>query len=116
MSDEEISGLLGKDTRRQLLGAHFEREEADLSAIDGLAVPVGRDVAASTMRATWKAMLVASERLAHGRTGRDDDEVGALQAAHQPVEIGEAGGRARQRAVALIGLAGHLDGFASAPR
>ena len=55
---------------------------------------------------------VGGERgLAHGGTRRKDDEIGALQPAHQPVEVGEAGGGARERAVALVGFAGHLDGF-----
>ncbi len=54
---------------------------------------------------------VGRERgFAHGGAAGDDDEVGWLQAAHALVEIGEAGGEARQSAVAPIGVGGHVDG------
>ena len=48
-------------------------------------------------------------RLAHGRAAGEDDEVRRLQPAHQPVEIVEAGGEAREMPVALIGGARHVD-------
>ena len=48
-------------------------------------------------------------RLAHARTAGDDDEIGRLQTAELPVEIGHAGRDARQLAVALVGLGGHVD-------
>ena len=54
---------------------------------------------------------VRGERgLAHRRSSGDDDEVGRLQAAHAVVEVGEAGGKAGQAAVAAIGVGGHVDG------
>ena len=49
-------------------------------------------------------------RLAHARAAGEDDEVGFLQAAHHAVEVLEAGGEARQFAVALVGVGRHLDG------
>ena len=57
-----------------------------------------------------KPILVASADLAHARAAGDDDEVRGLQAAHQPVEVVEPGGEARQVPVALVGGAGEVDG------
>ena len=56
-----------------------------------------------------KAMLVASDGLAHAGAAGEDDQVGRLQAAHLGVEVAQAGGDAGQMAVALIGGAGHVD-------
>ena len=54
---------------------------------------------------------VGGERgLAHAGAAGEDDEVGALQAAHHAVEVGEAGGEPGELAVALIGVRRHLDG------
>ena len=47
--------------------------------------------------------------LAHAGTAGDDDQVGGLQAAHLDVEIAQAGGDARQFAVALKRLGRHVD-------
>ena len=58
-----------------------------------------------------KAMLVASAVLPIDGPAGEDDQVGGLQPAQLLVEIGEAGGDARQAAVALIGLRGHVDGI-----
>ena len=49
-------------------------------------------------------------RLAHAGTAGEDDEIGRLQAAHIAVEIGQPGGDAAERAFALIGARGHVDG------
>ena len=46
---------------------------------------------------------------AHAGTAGDDDEIGGLQAAHLDVEIAQAGGNARQLAVALEGFRRHID-------
>ena len=53
---------------------------------------------------------VGGERgLAHAGAAGDDDQVGRLQAAHLGVEVVQAGGEARQLAVALIGARRHVD-------
>ena len=49
-------------------------------------------------------------RLAHRRAAGEDDQVGRLQPAHLVVEADELGGDAGQVAVALVGVAGHVDG------
>ncbi len=104
-------GLLGEDTRGELLGAHFEREEADLSAIGGLAVAVGRDLAlpgarhvegdvgARARSCPWPdapAMMIRSDfcrpPISRSRSVR-------------PVAVPDS---VPSR---LIGFAGHLDGF-----
>lgn len=54
-------------------------------------------------------MLVASGRLAHAGTSRDDDEVGVLQAAHLGVEVAQARRDARQLSVALERLRREVD-------
>ncbi len=106
---EGDAGLLGDDAGRQLLGRHFEREEADDAAIDGLMGPVGPrpefigfgDIEGDIRR---------KRGLAHAGTARDDHEIGGLQAAELAVEIGEARRDARQAPVALEGLGRHVDG------
>ena len=99
-------GLLGDDAGGELLGRHFEREEAHHRAVERvlrvLAGPVGlRHVIGD---------VGGERRLAHGGAPGDDDEVRRLQSAHAMVEIGEAGGETRQAAVAPIGIGGHVDG------
>ena len=99
-------GLLGDDAGGELLGRHFEREEADHGAVER-----GLGVAARAIGLGHVIGDVGGERrLAHGGTSGDDDQVGGLQAAHLLVEIGEAGGETRQAAVAPIGVGGHVDG------
>ena len=39
------AGLLGDDAGGELFGRHFQREEADDAAVDGLHVPVGAQLA-----------------------------------------------------------------------
>ena len=54
---------------------------------------------------------IGGERgFAHAGAAGEDDQVGWLQAAHHAVEIVEPGGDARQLAVALKGVRGHIDG------
>ena len=54
---------------------------------------------------------VGGERgLAHAGAAGEDDQVGGLQAAHDAVEVVEAGGEPGQVAVALIGGGRHVDG------
>ena len=102
------SGLLGDDAGGKLLGRHFEREEADDAAVDGLDVAVGAHFAAPGARDIVGD--VGGERgLAHAGTAGDDDQVRLLQPAHLAVEIVQAGGEAGQLAVALIGARRHVD-------
>ena len=48
--------------------------------------------------------------LSHRRAAGQDDQVGRLQPTHLGVEPREAGGNAGEMSVALVGVAGHLDG------
>ena len=52
----------------------------------------------------------AERRLSHGGAGGDDDQIGRVKAAQHVVQIGQAGGQARQSAVPVEGLGGHADG------
>ena len=102
-------GLFGDDAGRQLLGRHFEREEADNAAIGGLDRPVGarsRLVALGDVEGD----VGGERRFPHAGTAGEDDEIGRLQAAHIAVEIRQPGGDAAERAFALIGAGGHVDG------
>ena len=102
------SGALGDDAGGELLGRHFQREEADDAAVDGGDMAVGPRLAA--MRLGDVVGDVGGERgLAHAGAAGDDDQVGRLQAAHLGVEVLQAGGEAGQLAVALIGAGRHVD-------
>ena len=102
------AGLLGDDAGRQLLGRHFEREEADDAAVGGFDHAVR---AGSRLKGLGdvESDVGGERRLAHARAPRQDDEVGSLQAAHVAVEIGQAGGDAGERPFALVGPGGHVD-------
>jgi hypothetical protein len=101
-------GLLGDDAGGELLRRHFQREESDDAAGHGLDRAVRARLAFVVLRDLVGD--VGRERgLAHGRAARDDDEIRALQAAHQVVEIGKAGRDARESALALVGLAREID-------
>ena len=103
------AALLGDDAGGELLGRHFEREEADDAAVDGVDVAVGAHLAAPGARHVVGD--VGGERgLAHAGAAGDDDQVGRLQAAHLAVEVLEPGREAGQLAVALIGARRHVDG------
>ena len=52
-------------------------------------------------------MLVASDDLAHRGARREDHQVGGVQAAQLLVEVDQAGGEAREAAVAVVGLRRH---------
>ena len=92
--------LLGEDAGRELLGRHFQREEADDAAVDGLDRAVGLLLAAPGARDVV-GDVGGERRLAHAGAAGEDDQVGVLQAAHQPVEVVEPGGEAGQVAGAL---------------
>ena len=103
------AGLLGDDAGGELLGRHFQREEADDAAVGGHRVAVGAHFAAPGARDVVGD--IGGERgLAHAGTAGEDDQVGRLQAAHHAVEIVEPGGDAGQLAVALEGVRRHVDG------
>ena len=103
------AGLLGDDAGGELLGRHFEREEADDAAVDRVDVAVGLHLAAPGLGDVVGD--VGGERgLAHAGAAGEDDQVGGLQAAHLAVEVVEAGGEAGELAVALIGARRHVDG------
>ena len=102
------AGALGDDTGGELLGRHFQREEADDAAVDGGDVAVGARLAALGLGDVVGD--VGGERgLAHAGAAGDDDQVGRLQAAHLGVEVFQAGGEAGQLAVALVGAGRHVD-------
>ena len=103
------AGLLGDDAGGELLGRHFEREEADRSAVDRLVRAV-RLVLAAIMLGDVEGDVGGERGLAHARAAGEDDQVGGLQAAHHAVEVVEAGGEPGQVAVALEGRGGHVDG------
>ena len=109
------AGLFGDDARRQLFRRHFEREEADDAAVDGLHRAVGLDLAAIGL-GDVEGDVGGERGLAHAGAAGDDDQVGGLQAAHLVVEIVHAGRDAAEMPVALIGLGGHVDGESSARR
>ena len=109
MSAEGDARLLGDDTGGELLGGHFQREEADDAAVDGLHRAVRLDLAAPRL-GDVEGDVGGERGLAHARAAGEDDEVRRLQPAHQPVEIVEPGGEAGEMAVALVGGARHVDG------
>ena len=99
-------GLLGEDPRRELLGRHFEREERDLCTVGGRpGLGAGAESGCGT-----EGDVGCERRLPHAGAARQDDQVGGVQPTQQAVEIDEAGRRAGEPAVALIGLLDHLDG------
>ena len=102
------AGLLGDDAGRQLLGRHFEGEEADDASVRRLDHAVGAGPALIGP-GDVEGDVGGERRLAHAGTARENDEVGGLQAAHVAVEIGEAGRDPAERPLALVGPGGHVD-------
>ena len=69
------AALLGDDAGGKLLGRHFQREEADDSAVDGIDVAVGAHLAAPCTRDVVGD--IGGERgLAHTGTTGEDDQIG----------------------------------------
>ena len=102
------AGLFGDDPGRELLGRHFQREEADDAAVGGLERPV-RSGSPLIGLGDVEGDVGGERRLAHAGAPREDDEVGGLQSAHVAVEIGEPGRDAGERPLALVGPGGHVD-------
>ena len=112
------AGLLGQDARGELLGRHLQREEADDGAV--WRAIVGRQLGGRSdcarALATLKAMLVASAVLPiEGRPARTIRSEGCSPPI-LPSRSREAGGDAGEMPVALVGVAGHLDGVVRARR
>ena len=111
MSEDEISACSARIRVASCSALISSEKKPTWPPSIGLAMAVGRRSRPSRMRATWKAMLVASEVLPMaGRPAR----MMRSDFCRPPISrsrSAEAGGHARQRAVALIGFAGHLDGF-----
>ena len=90
--------LFGKDTRRQLVRAHFEAEEGDRCAA------AVRPAVAHLLQVFVRGVErdVGRERgLAHARTPGEDHEVGIVQTRGLVVDGREAGGAARQAAIRI---------------
>ena len=81
--------LGGQHAEEQLLLRHLEAEDADRH------VGLGADVLGDVQHQAG---------LPHRRPGRDDDQVGRLQAGRHLVEIGEAGGDAGDQLLARVQL------------
>lgn len=74
------AGLLGENTRGELFGRHFQREEADHGAIGHLGLAVVAMLLAIGLHRVEGD--VGGERgLSHRGTAGQDDEIGAMQAA-----------------------------------
>ena len=101
--------LLGENTRRQLLGGHFEAEEADNPAIHGRLGSVSFGSGPEGF-GDVESDVGRKRRLTHGWPAGEHDQVGTLQAAHHAIEINEPGGEAGQSAIAFVGARRHLDG------
>ncbi len=100
--------LLGEDTRGELVGRHFEAEEGDARA-ERLA---RRDpvLACRARGARGVERDVGGERgLAHAGAPRQDDQIGAVHAAHLGVDAVEPGGDARDMPARIERALGILD-------
>ena len=86
-------GIHGDETVAQRFFGHFQREN---------------DHALVFLHGHVLGDVQCESGLTHGRTRRDDDEVGLVQAVHPLVQILEVGGDAGQRAASF---AGFLDGL-----
>jgi hypothetical protein len=103
--------LLGEDAGGELVGRHFEAEEADAGAGRFL----GRDPVLHVADVTLGGVEgdVGGERgLAHARAAGEDDEIAVVEAAGLGVDQLEAGGDAGEAAAGVERLFGHLHGQA----
>ena len=99
---------VGKDTARQLVGRHLEREEADHGAFIRLHLAVRSRRAADVLGGVVGD--VGRERgFAHRGTRREDYKVRLVQATQLAVEFGKTRRHARDLAIPLEGGGGGLD-------
>ena len=99
-------GLLGKDTRCELVGAHFEAEESRGRAViefAAIALPF------EMLLGAIKRDVHGERGLAHARTPGEDDQVGIVEARSLLVDHVEPGGLARQAPARIHRGFGHLD-------
>src|SRR5213075_1312645 len=94
------TGLLGEDAGRQLLGGHFEREEADDRAVfdDQAAV---RPARAAIGLCGAEGDVCGERCLPHRRAAGEDDQIGGMQPAEFLVEIDKVRRDADRLAVTL---------------
>ena len=78
--------MLGENTCGQLLGRHFQREEADGGTIDDLVRAIALALDAIVLRNVVGDVRY-ERRFAHRWPAGQDDQVGVLQTAHAIVEI-----------------------------
>ncbi len=99
--------MFSKDTQRQLLGRHFQREQGNDMAVHPGLVAAIVDVVEGRARRV-EGDVGRQGGLAHAGTAGEDEEVGPLQATQEPVEPLQAGGHAGEHAFAPEGRLGHL--------
>jgi len=100
---------LGEDTRRELVGRHFEAED-DRRRAGGLGgfEPFGNVADEAPCRSDGHVR--AQRALAHAGPSGSNDQVRLVQPAHLRVEAFKAGGVAGQVAAAVERALGHGDG------
>ena len=87
--------LFGKDTRGQLVGAHFEAEEGNRCAGGFFRLDPLRFVLREAL-GTGKGDVGGKAGLAHRRAAGEDQQVRLVQAPHLFIQAGEASRVARQ--------------------
>ena len=104
-------GLLGQNTRRELLRRHFEREEQNRRAARHFRA--GLHVLHIGARGVERH-VGGERRLAHAGTAGDDDQVRRLQTAEQRVDVGKARNQAGNMPAPRLRLFGQFHGAAQA--
>jgi hypothetical protein len=89
--------LFGKHTGGELVGRHFQAEEGDRGAGGSCGIDAVGNVLQHPARGV-EGDVGGKRGLAHARTAGEDDEVGAVHAAHPRIDLREAGGDAGQSA------------------
>jgi len=98
-------GLFGQHSGGQLLRRHFEREEADHGAIDGLGLAVLAVLLAIGSGGVERD--VGCQRgLSHRRTAGENDEIRPMEAAQELVELEQARGHAGELTDPVVGRLG----------
>ena len=99
---------LGEDAHGELLGRHLEGEKRDSGAVDR-AHPAVRTALLPVGEGGVERDIGGERRLAHAGTPRKHHQVRIVQSAQQAVEVGKAGRRPGQVAIALVGALDGLD-------